>query len=472
MAMDFRDGIAIVECVALAGSWIWLRAKKLSYSGWRRKASLAALGCVSLALFLDLINTTILRLIGIERVVHWVSFGRFGSLSRGLFAVIGIMACLSLVLGLLGKGSPRILALAWFCFLFIPNASILPLVGSALYRQRSEAAPIRSRLEVLAGHGAINCGHITPRTDPEPSSKCVFESLDNHRPFYVLYDTQEIRIDSHFVDALAGDKSGNLYDVEFSSMGWSTEGLSGRTQLLDGGHIFVEPCSKPITLRKSIYKGLTCIPRIMERPSEILSQGKVDPNELDDALRYAACGDDLAAVQELLAAGASVNGVGESGYTPLMGAINNQRIAIAKILIDAGADVNARISGNGDTPLTLPLYYKRDSSEGVSLLLAKGANPNTANSVGRSALMLATFGQPVSAVKDLLQAGANVNAQDRNGNTALMAAVEYNNVEAVRLLLKAHADRALRNKDGETALSIATSGNHAEVVQLLTGDIH
>jgi ankyrin repeat protein len=470
MAMDFRDGIAIVECAALAGSWIWLRAKKLSYSGWRRKASLAALGCVSLALFLDLINTTILRLIGIERVVHWVSFGRFGSLSRGLFAAIGTMGCLSLVLGLLGKGSPRILALAWFCFLLIPNASVFPSIGSGLYSQWLDAAPIRNRLAALAGHGAINCGHVMPRTDPEPSSKCVFESFDNHRPFYVLYDTQEFRIDSHFIDALAGDKSGNFYDVEFSSMGWSTEGQSGRTQLLDGGHIFVEPCWKPITLRKSIYKGLTCIPRIMERPSEILSQGNVDPSELDDALGYAACGDDPAAVQKLLAAGARVNVAGESGYTPLMGAINNRRIANAKILIDAGADVNARIPENGDAPLTLPLYYKRDSSEGVSLLLAKGANPNTANSVGRSALMLATFGQPISAVKDLLQAGANVNAQDRNGNTALMAAAEYNNVEAVKLLLKAHADRALRNKDGETALSIATSGNRAEVVQLLTGN--
>lgn len=470
MAMDLGDGIAIVEGVALAGSWIWLRAKKLSYSGWRRKASLAAFGCATLGLFLDLINTDGLRWIGIERVVYWVSFERFGSLSRGLFALVGIMACLSLALALLGKGSPRILALTWFCFLLIPNASTLPLVGSALYGQWREAAPIRNRLAVLAGHGAINCGHVTPRTDPEPSSKCVLESFDNHKPFYVLYDTQEIQIDSRFIDGLAGDKSGNLYDVELSSMGWSTEGLSGKTQLLDGGHVFVEPCAKPITLVKSIYKGLTCIPRIMKRPSEILSQGKVDPNELDDALGYAACGDDPSAVQALLAAGASVNAADQSGYTPLMGAINNRRIANAKILIDAGAEVNARIPENGDTPLILPLYYKRDSSEAVSLLLAKGANPNTTNSVGRSALMLATFGQPSSVVEALLQAGANVNAQDRNGNTALMAAVEYNNVEAVKLLLKAHANRALRNKDGQTALSIATSGHHAEVVQLLTGD--
>jgi ankyrin repeat protein len=470
MAMDVLDGIAIVECVGLVSSWIWLRSKRLSYSGWRRKASLAALGSVSLALFLDSIDTIILRLIGLERVMHWIGFGRFGSASRGLFVVTGTMACLSLFLGVLGRGSPRILALVWFCFLLIPNATVLPLIGSAMFGHWREAAPFRNRLASLAGHGAINCGHVTPRTGPDPSSKCVLESFGNHRPFYVLYDTQEFVLDSHFVDALAGDKSGNLYDVEFSSMGWSTEGQSGRTELLDGGHVFVEPCSKPITLRDSIYKGLTCIPRIMKRPSEILSQSNVDPSELDDTLGYAACGDDPEAVQKLLAAGANVNGAGESGYTPLMGAINNQRIAIAKILIDAGADVNARIPQMGDTPLTLPLYYKSDSSEVVSLLLAKGANPNTSNSLGRSALMLATFGQAISVVKELLKAGAKVNAQDRNGNTALMAAVEYNNVEAVRLLLEAHADRALRNKDGETALSIATSENHTEIVQLLAGD--
>lgn len=203
---------------------------------------------------------------------------------------------------------------------------------------------------------------------------------------------------------------------------------------------------------------------------KLLSDGKLDTRDLDNALHWAACGDDPRAVLELLASGARVNAADKSGYTPLMGAINNERIANAKILIDAGADVNARIPENGDTALTLPLYYKRDSHEGVSLLLGKGANPSTTNSVGRSALMLATFGQPSSVVEALLQAGANVNAQDRNGNTALMAAVEYKNVEAVKLLLKAHADRALRNKAGQTALSIASYENQGELVQLLIGD--
>jgi hypothetical protein len=178
------------------------------------------------------------------------------------------MACLSLILGLLGKGSPRILALGWFCFLLLPNASMLPLITSAAYSQWREAAPIKNRMTALAGGGAINCGTVRPWTDPKPSSDCVLKSFENRRPFYILYATQEISIDSHFIDGLAGDKSGNLYNVEFSSMGWSSVGVPSTAQLLDGGHIFVEPCSKPIALGKNIYKGLTCIPRIMDGPVE------------------------------------------------------------------------------------------------------------------------------------------------------------------------------------------------------------
>jgi len=264
-SMNVRDATSIAEGAALAGSWIWLCRRHLSFSGWRSKASVASLGCVSLAVLLDLMHISVLQFVGLERVASWVGFERFVSLTWGLFASMATLACLSLILAVLGKGSPRILAVVWFCFLLIPNTSMLSLFGSALYSHWREAAPIRNRLAVLAGPGAINCGHLTARTDPQPSSECALKSFANHAPFHVQYDTQEISIDSHFIDGLAGDSGGNLYDVEFSSMGWSSEGIPSDAELLDGGHIFVERCPKPTTLRKSIYKGLTCSSRIMDR---------------------------------------------------------------------------------------------------------------------------------------------------------------------------------------------------------------
>jgi len=266
MSITFQDAIAITECMALAGSCIWLRSKQFSYADRRRKASLIAFGCVSLAVLLDLINTSSSRLFGIERVVSWIGLEQYPNLILGLVVVLGTLACLSLVFGLLGKGDPRRLALLWFCVLLIPNVSLLSSYGGALYGEWHQATAIRNRLSVLAGQGAISCGHVTPHTNPGASSECVIKSFENHKPFFVIYDTQRIRIDSHFIDGLAGDNSGNLYDVEFSSMGWSAEGLSSTTQLLDGRHIFVEPCPKPIILRQSIYMGLTCLQRITESP--------------------------------------------------------------------------------------------------------------------------------------------------------------------------------------------------------------
>jgi hypothetical protein len=146
-------------------------------------------------------------------------------------------------------------------------AIVLLLSVAALYSQ-SDQTIIKHRLTVLAGGGAVNCGTIRPRSDPKPASDCVLNAFANHQPFYVVYNTQEIMIDSKFIDGLAGDKSGNLYDVEFSSGGWSSDGIPAGAQLADRKHIFVEACQKPVALRKSIYQGLTCVPRITDRRPE------------------------------------------------------------------------------------------------------------------------------------------------------------------------------------------------------------
>jgi len=201
---------------------------------------------------------------------------------------------------------------------------------------------------------------------------------------------------------------------------------------------------------------------------KILSERKFAASDLDEALRCAASEENPVIVRELLAAGARVNATSKPGYTPLMIAINNGRIANARILLEAGAELSTRVPGSGDTALTLSLYHKSDASEGVTLLLSKGADPNTANGHGRSALMLAVFGQPTAVLDALLRAGANVNSQDHNGDTALMAATERGNILAVNLLLEAHADRRLKNKSGQTALSIASSKNDEEMIRLLT----
>lgn len=265
--MDIQDWISLLSVVALAASWIWLLSQHLSYSDWRQRATLVAFGCVSIALLLGAITSGFMHLI----LAGWISqrFGHmFLAVLRPTLWIAVSVACGAIILVLVGKGRPRILALAWLCVLCIPNASPLSAMATGLYNQWREAAPIRNRLKVLAGGNAVNCGTLNPWTDPKSSSDCVLKSFENREPFFALYDTQEVSIDSRFIDGLAGDSLGNLYDVEFSSMGWSTQGRTGQSQLTDGGHILVEPCPKPIALTPSIYKGMTCIPRIMASTNE------------------------------------------------------------------------------------------------------------------------------------------------------------------------------------------------------------
>lgn len=200
----------------------------------------------------------------------------------------------------------------------------------------------------------------------------------------------------------------------------------------------------------------------------LLSEEKPKTSDLDRALIWAAAGDDPRTLQDLLKAGARVNSKDKEGRTPIFATINNLRTVNAKILLEAGADVNVRSRDTGDTPLTSSLYGQVDASEMVNLLLSSGANPNIGNEFGRTPLMLATFGQPVAVLDTLLKAGAAVNAQSKDGDTALMIAAGDNNIDAVRTFLRYHPNRDVKNSRGETAFSIALAKNHRQIAELLT----
>ena len=69
-------------------------------------------------------------------------------------------------------------------------------------------------------------------------------------------------------------------------------------------------------------------------------------------------------------------------------------------------------------PLTEAAYNGRTDS--VKALLEAGANVNTKDKDGRTALMWDTEDKYPDCVKTLLEAGADVNVKDKDGKTALM----------------------------------------------------
>jgi ankyrin repeat protein len=100
-------------------------------------------------------------------------------------------------------------------------------------------------------------------------------------------------------------------------------------------------------------------------------------------------------------------------------------------------------------------------------LLAEGADVNTANTAGKTVLMMAAAFGNARIVDILLAEGADVNAKDKSQSTALIAAAYNGNLHVVKSLLARGADVNVKSKNGVTAMSTATTVGHEAVAKYL-----
>ena len=159
-------------------------------------------------------------------------------------------------------------------------------------------------------------------------------------------------------------------------------------------------------------------------------------------------------IQKAIEQGANVN----AKSVPLKYAILWRNNDVVKLLLDHGANVNAR-DKFGRT--TLSYAIRLGNLETIKLLLQAGASVNARDKYeGQTALMWAVWWRNVDMVKVdivklLVEYGANVNARDKIGSTALMLAAQERRTESVKLLLSYGADVNTKDQDGQTALSWA-----------------
>ncbi|MCF7900244.1 ankyrin repeat domain-containing protein [Candidatus Babeliales bacterium] len=168
-----------------------------------------------------------------------------------------------------------------------------------------------------------------------------------------------------------------------------------------------------------------------------------------------------------------------TGYTlsaqQNMAALNAQLIEAAfngnkekvQDLLENGANVNTQ-NQQGYTALMAATDNGHDSCVRL-LLTAPEIQVNAQSQQGETALMFAAVNGHDSCVRLLLTApGIQVNAQDQYRYTALMFAAQNGHTSCVRLLLTAPEIQVnTQNQQGHTALMLAADSGHDSCVQLL-----
>lgn len=151
--------------------------------------------------------------------------------------------------------------------------------------------------------------------------------------------------------------------------------------------------------------------------------------------------------------------LGKSAEALIDAARSDDQSAVVSLLRQ-GADVNTR-EDDGTTALAWAADHSNLSI--AELLLSKVANPDLTNELGIGPLSLAVSNGSVAMAKLLLAKGANPNVARENGETPLMTAARLGRAEMMQLLIDRGADVNSRDKKfGQTALMWA-SGHPAAV---------
>lgn len=149
--------------------------------------------------------------------------------------------------------------------------------------------------------------------------------------------------------------------------------------------------------------------------------------------------------------------------SPLFEAVEKGDLAEVEALLAKGADINAKDS-IGRTPLHMAVISgKKDIGE---LLLAKGADINVKTNFGFTPLHL--VGTRQDDAEWLLANGADIHAKNNEGMTPLHMAAQFTGGAGVaELLLDRGADINAKNQIGKTPLYLAVKWGKEDVVKVL-----
>lgn len=153
-------------------------------------------------------------------------------------------------------------------------------------------------------------------------------------------------------------------------------------------------------------------------------------------LEWAAARGDDRAVVTLLSFGANPNGMDKKLNTPLTLASNQGHTVCARLLLEAGARADPILPPGVKfgSPLNCAARNANDPLL-IKTLLDFDADVEARGVDGRTPLLHAARGKPLTFAKLLLDYGANINATAKDGRTPLTTTIIYNNHDVLHLLL-------------------------------------
>jgi len=211
-------------------------------------------------------------------------------------------------------------------------------------------------------------------------------------------------------------------------------------------------------------------------------------SQLFDAIRAG----DLQAVTSLLDSDpALVNGKNEQGLPALAFAIYNRKPEIVSLFESRGAMfdiftatmagktelVQEMVDGNkslvklmsvdGWTPLHLAAFFGHRDCAAVLLNAGAEVNARSTNPMQNMPLHAAAAGRHTEVIRLLIEFGAAVNARQHGGWTALHAAAQNGDAAIAAMLLENGADALVRADNNQGAFDLALTRGHQAIVDLL-----
>ena len=188
-------------------------------------------------------------------------------------------------------------------------------------------------------------------------------------------------------------------------------------------------------------------------------------SELLDAIRA----DDTRRLQAVLSAGADINETVAFFGSPLHVAAARGSVEIARLLIDAGADIEAEAVASQKKAHPLHIAASLNRVAVAALLIERGAKVDSRDSQGRTPLMIAATNGETEVAELLLQKGADPLAEESTyHDTPIYDAAMNGHLGVVKLMLSRGVSVNLQNtQTGETPLWVAAMDNRLEVMEFL-----